>query len=60
MSLSLSLVQVFLGNRLPVLATDPEGDVRQFITQFEGEYGSVHPPFLDCSYGNVNYTLSLS
>ena len=38
----------------PRNAMDPVGDVRQFVSQFEAEYGTDHPPFLCCSYGDVS------
>lgn len=49
----LSPVNVLLGNRLPAPAQDPHGDVLQFTTEFETQYGQTHPPFLQCSYGEV-------
>ena len=37
----------------PTPARNPTGDVQRFVTEFEEDYGTVHPEFLQLSYGNV-------
>ena len=37
----------------PAPARNAGADVQQFISEFEGEYGTTHPPFLQCSYSEV-------
>lgn len=37
----------------PAPARNAGADVQQFISEFEGEYGTTHPAFLQCSYSEV-------
>lgn len=46
------LVSIIFGSE-PRPSPDPHGDVRKFITEFEFEYGTDHPPFLVKSYDEV-------
>ena len=37
----------------PAPARNARADVQQFISEFESEYGTTHPSFLQCSYSEV-------
>ncbi|KAL5493768.1 hypothetical protein EMCRGX_G014992 [Ephydatia muelleri] len=37
----------------PTPARNPVGDVQQFVTGFEAEFGRIHPHFLTCSYSQA-------
>ena len=50
--LSFSAVRIFFGFQ-PAPARNPLADVRKFISDFENDYGHQHPPFLQCTYGEV-------
>ena len=47
------LVHLLFGSE-PTPARNPIGDVQRFITDFEEDYGTVHPDFLELSYGSVS------
>ena len=47
------IVHLLFGSE-PTPARDPIGDVNRFVTEFEEDYGTVHPEFLRLSYGNVS------
>ena len=36
-------------------AQNPLADVRQFIQEFESDYGQKHPPFVESTYEQVTY-----
>ena len=37
----------------PAPAQNPTGDVKQFVTEFEREFGPAHPPILTCNYSQL-------
>ena len=41
------------------IARNPLADVRQFVQEFESEYGQIHPPFIESTYEQVRKILKI-